>query len=90
MITVHLPVDVADEFHADHTMTLDARTCAEWLESLNAMYPGMRSWLVEADGRFREHLSVFISGRRLPPRAHASEPLASGAEVWVIRAISGG
>lgn len=90
MITVHLPVDLADEFQANPVVTLAAGTCAEMLQSLNLQYPGMASWLAESDGRFREHLSVFISGRRLAPRAHVSVPLADGSEVWILRAISGG
>lgn len=90
MITVHLPVDLAAEFRAESVVTVEARTCTEMLESLNRQYPGMTSWLAESDGRFREHLSVFVSGRRLPPRAHVSVPLADGAELWILRAISGG
>jgi molybdopterin synthase sulfur carrier subunit len=90
MITVHLPVNLADEFHADSVVTVEARTCAEVLQSLNRQYPGMASWLAEPDGRFREHLSVFVSGRRLTPRAHVSMPLADDSEIWILRAISGG
>lgn len=91
MITVHLPVSLADEFQADAVLTVAAAsTCAEVLQSLNHQYPGMASWLAESDGRFREHLSVFVSGRRLAPHAHVSVPLADGAEIWILRAISGG
>lgn len=90
MITVHLPVDLADEFQADRVVTVPDGSCAEMLQSLNRKYPGMASWLAESDGCFREHLSVFISGRRLAPRANISVPLADGSEVWILRAISGG
>lgn len=90
MITVHLPGNLADEFRADPVVTIPAQTCAEVLQSLNRQYPGMASWLAEPDGRFREHLSIFVSGRRLAPRAHVSAPLADGSEVWILRAISGG
>lgn len=90
MITVHLPVDLANEFQAHHVVTVAARTGAEVLQALDLQYPGIASWLAESDGRFREHLSVFISGRRLVPRAHVSVPLADGSEVWILRAISGG
>jgi hypothetical protein len=90
MITVHLPVDLADAFQADPVLIVEARTCAEALQSLDHQYPGMASWLAESDGRFREHLSIFISGRRLAPRANVSAPLADGSEVWILRAISGG
>jgi len=90
MITVHLPVSLAEEFQAEQVLTVASRTCAEVLQSLNARYPGMASWLAEPDGCFREHLSVFVSGRRLAPRAQTSVPLDDGCEIWILRAISGG
>lgn len=90
MITVHLPANLADEFQAESVVTVAVRTCAEMLESLNRQYSGMASWLAEPDGRFREHLSVFVSGRRLAPRAHVSAPLPDGSEIWILQAISGG
>ncbi|MHB1611259.1 MAG: MoaD/ThiS family protein [Sulfobacillus sp.] len=90
MITIHLPANLADEFRADPVLTMTARTYAEMLQALDNQYPGMASWLVEPDGRFREHLSIFVSGRRLAPRAHASASLTDGSEVWILRAISGG
>jgi len=90
MITVHLPGNLAEEFQADVVVTVTGQTFAEVLQSLNGKYPGMASWLAEPDGRFREHLSVFVSGRRLAPRTDASMSLADGSEVWILQAISGG
>lgn len=90
MITVHLPVILAEEFHAGAIQTVEAATCSDLLAALNQRFPGMASWLVEADGRFRENLSVFISGRRLPPRVHVSTELTDGSDVWILHAISGG
>jgi hypothetical protein len=90
MITVHLPVDLAHEFDADAVITVQATTCAEMLTCLDKMYPGMASWLASADGRFRQNLGVFISGRRLAPSSSLSTPVDAGSEVWLLRAISGG
>ncbi len=90
MITVHLPGSVTDAFHADPVISLAAHTLSDVLQRLDQTWPGMASWLVEPDDCFRENLSVFISGRRLPPRAHVSTPVGDAAEVWILRAISGG
>ncbi|WDL95110.1 MoaD/ThiS family protein [Alicyclobacillus sp. ALC3] len=90
MITVHLPGSLTDQFHADPVVSLPAQTLSDVLVWLDGTWPGMASWLVEPDGCFRENLSVFISGRRLPPRAHVSTPVGDVAEVWILRAISGG
>ncbi|MCL6452392.1 MAG: MoaD/ThiS family protein [Alicyclobacillus sp.] len=90
MITVHLPVTLADAFGAEPLVTLPGQTLADVLRSLDARYPGMAAWLVEPDGRLRPHLSVFISGHRLPPQSHISVRLQEDSDVWVLQAISGG
>ena len=90
MITIHLPAILATEFRMDTAQRVEAQTCEEAFASLDLRHPGMSSWIMEPDGRFREHLSVFVSGRRLAPRTHASVSVKDGSEVWILHAISGG
>lgn len=90
MMTVHLPPDLAEEFHADSTLHLPVEALTQLMGALNDRYPGMAGWLTEADGHVREHLSVFVDGRRLRPREDLSIPFATVKEVWILRATSGG
>lgn len=90
MITVHLPPDLVAEFKTQDVLTVQASTCAELLRALDVDHPGMAAWLAEANGRFRQHLSVFVSGRRLPPQSHLAAPIPDHSDVWILRAISGG
>lgn len=90
MITVHLPSDLAEEFHTDPDLILAAGSLKGMLYALDAQHPGMGRWLSEADGSFRQNLSVFVAGRRLTPSEDASTRLPDGAEVWILRAVSGG
>lgn len=89
MITVHLPTDLAAKFRATAQMELSATTLGELVDQLDAQHPGLKHWLVEVDGRFRPHLAVFVSDQR-HARADGATVLADGAEVWVLRAVSGG
>ena len=90
MITVHLPIDLAAEFKIAAMLTTDAADLRDLVSELDRMRPGMAGWLMEADGRFRQHLSIFVSGRRLEPKSPASGSLPDGADVWILRAVSGG
>jgi hypothetical protein len=90
MITVHLPPDLAVEFDIAPTLRLRAGSLEEMVDRLDQEAPGIRSWLSESDGRFRQHLSIFVDGRRLAPRSPATQPLSDNIEVWILRAISGG
>ncbi len=90
MITVHLPGDLADKFGVPRHLPLAADTVGEMVSVLDERYPGIGHWLTEVDGSFRRHLSVFVAGRRLEDSEDAKRPLDEGADVWVMRAVSGG
>ncbi len=90
MITVHLPIDLAGQFKMEAVLNTDAGDLRDLVAHLDRMRPGMAGWLVEPDGRFRQHLSIFVSGRRLETRSPASGRLDDGADVWILRAVSGG
>lgn len=89
MITVHLPLDLSREFRSDAVVHLDGETLGALVGTLESRYPGMSSWLMETTGQFRQHLSVFVAGQRVK-QAGADTPVPDNAEVWVLRAVSGG
>jgi molybdopterin synthase sulfur carrier subunit len=89
MTTVHLPPDLAEQFGAATAVAIPAATLADVVGLLEARHPGIAERLVEADGGFRPHLSVFAGGTR-QASASSSVPLGEGTHVWVLRAVSGG
>lgn len=90
MITVHLPLDLAQEFQTEPMMTLESRDMAEMLAMLDVRHPGMASWLSGSDGRIRQHLSIFVNGQRVNPEEGIPLTLPESSEVWILRAVSGG
>jgi sulfur-carrier protein len=56
------------------------------IDGLDARWPGMRDRLCDSRPAIRRHINVFVEGRR----ATLETPLAPGAQVFVITAISGG
>jgi sulfur-carrier protein len=63
-----------------------AATVGEMVDALDARWPGMRDRLCDSTPRLRRHINVFIDGER----AGLDTPLAAGARVYVIPAITGG
>jgi molybdopterin synthase sulfur carrier subunit len=90
MIKVHLPVDLAEAFGAPVETAVPGRTLTDVLEALEGRYPGLSRWVMDSDGRFRTHLSVFVHGRRVDEAAAPLPGLDEGDEVWILRAVSGG
>lgn len=71
---------------AQPRLTLPAASVAELIDHLDARWPGMGDCLRDSSPAIRRHINVFVSGRRVKLDA----PLAPGADVYILTAISGG
>jgi molybdopterin converting factor small subunit len=86
-VRVTLPGNLVRLFPgAVRQLELPAATVREMIEALDARWPGMRDRLCDARPAIRRHINIFVQGRR----ATLETPLAPGAEVTVLTAISGG
>ncbi len=86
-VRVSLPAALIALFPgAPRELELSAATIAEALGALDQRFPGMRDRLADSTPRIRRHINIFVNGER----ASLETPLAPGAEVLVMTAISGG
>ena len=68
-------------------LELEAATLADLVDGLEQRWPGMRDRVCEPGPQLREHINVFIDGRRERDLAAALE---SGSVVHIIPAVAGG
>ena len=68
------------------TLQIHARTVNEMLDELNQLWPGMRDRLADTSPCVRQHISIFVGGRR----ATLETELRDGVDVVVLTAMSGG
>ena len=66
-------------------LEVSATTVAEAIDGLEARWPGMRDRLCNSTPRIRRNINIFVLGRR----ATLETPLAPGAEVIVMTAVTG-
>ena len=86
-VVVTLPRALLNLFPgAERRVEVPASTVGEMFEALNARWPGMRDRLCDSRPAIRRHINVFVEGER----AKLQTPLAPGAEVFIITAITGG
>jgi molybdopterin converting factor small subunit len=86
-VVVMLPANLVRLFpDAVRQVELPASTVREMIDALDVRWPGMRDRLCDSRPAIRRHINVFVAGRR----ATLETPLAPGAEVTVLTAISGG
>ena len=70
----------------ERRLEVEAATVAELIEALEARWPGMRDRICDTRPEIRRHINVFVDGRRV----RLGAPLAPGADVFILTAISGG
>jgi molybdopterin converting factor small subunit len=84
---VHLPSTLRPLF-ADlpPRLELEAATVGDAIAELDRRWPGLRDRLCEPGPALRKHIHVYVDG----DRGDLSTPVADGARLDVIAAISGG
>ena len=86
-VVVKLPAVLVDLFPGSlRRVELQVATVAEMVDALDALWPGMKDRICDSSPAIRKHMNVFVNGERVKLDA----PLAPGAEVFVLTAISGG
>lgn len=86
-VTVVLPPALLRLFPgAAPRVALAAATVGDMLDALESRWPGMRDRLRDSTPRIRRHINVFVDGER----ATLETPLAAGATVFILTAMSGG
>ena len=86
-VRVRLPAHLLRLFPDGETLAeVAASDVRQLMDALDARWPGMRSRLCDERPAIRRHINVFVDGRR----ARLDTPLAPGADVFILTAISGG
>jgi molybdopterin converting factor small subunit len=71
-------------------MTIKASTIREVLVALEKKYPGISGYLIDDDGRLRQHVNIFVKGELIKDRTKLTDPLSDQDEVLIFQALSGG
>lgn len=91
VIRVIIPQDLAEAVRSPVAIhALSATNLFDCLEQLDVSHPGLRRRVLEVDGVVRPHLNVFVDDLMERRRDARTIPLHDGAEVWIMRAVSGG
>lgn len=72
------------------TLDVTAATLAEALEAAFVRTPPLRGYLLDDQGRVRQHVMIFVDGQPIADRERQSDPLTPASEVYVMQALSGG
>jgi len=72
------------------TREVGGATLRQVLDRYFALNQLARGYVLDDQGRLRQHMAAFIDGRQVLDREGLEDPVAPGAVVDVIQALSGG
>jgi len=75
--------------HAPRVETT-GHTVREALDAVFVDNPMLRSYLLDEQGRLRQHVAIFVNGEMIQDRQSLSEPIQDSDELFVMQALSGG
>jgi sulfur-carrier protein len=90
-VIVHVPRALRGLAGGHETVELPAApTVGTALAALWARHPGLRDRIVDEQGVLRLHVNVFVGGESIRYSGGFDTPLADGAELFILPAVSGG
>jgi hypothetical protein len=69
---------------------VDGNTVREVLDNYFAANERARGYVLDDQGRLRQHMAAFVDGRQVRDRAGLSDPVQPHAVVDIVQALSGG
>ena len=70
--------------------SVQGTTVAECLAAYFAVYPHVRSYVLDEQSRVRRHVAVFVGSEQLTDPAAQSDHVDPATEITVMQALSGG
>ncbi len=89
MPTVHFTANL--QRHLDvPSRTVAGATVREALEAVFMAAPRLRGYIVDDQGRLRQHVAIFVDGQAVMDRKTLGDLVGEASEVYVMQALSGG
>ena len=70
--------------------TVVGTTVAEALAEVFAENPRLGGYVLDEQGRTRQHVMVYLNGRPIDDRLQLSDAVSEDDEIYVMQALSGG
>ena len=60
------------------------------LHSVFEQIPALRGYVLDDQGRLRQHVCIFVDDDRIDFTGSLTHPVSQGSEVYIMQALSGG
>ena len=91
-VTFHIPGALREFTGGRSRVELEGspKTLADALSTLWILYPGVRDRMATEQGQIREHINIFVGDEDVRYTGGLTSPIATGSQISIVPAISGG
>jgi molybdopterin synthase sulfur carrier subunit len=89
-VSVLIPTPLRNLTQNQDTVSVDASTVTELVDTLEQQYPGMGGRLRGEDGSLRRFINIYVNDEDIRFLNGAETPLKEGDQVSIVPAIAGG
>ncbi len=89
-VTVSIPAALRQYTKNSSEVDVDASTVDEVLLKLDALYPGLRAFILDESNRVRRYVNIFVNEEDIRSGDGLTTKLKDGDRVHIIPAIAGG
>jgi molybdopterin synthase sulfur carrier subunit len=89
-VIVRIPIALRKITADQHSVSADANSILECVESLEASYPGLKERLCDEAGEIRRFVNIYVNGEDVRFLQGLTTPLKDGDEVSIVPAVAGG
>ena len=68
----------------------EGNNVAQVLEAVNELYPGIKGYIVDEQGKLRQHVNIFIHNAMVKDKDTLTDQVKSEDEIYIMQALSGG
>ena len=69
---------------------MTASSVSEIVKGLDQKYPGLKDYLVDEQGRLRQHVNIFIGDKLIKDKEKLTDHVTDTDEIFIMQALSGG
>ena len=89
-MSVNIPVALRQYTQNQADLQVDASTVQEVLQKLDALFPGLKAFILDESSGLRRYVNVFVNGKDIRSGEGMTTKLKDGDRVHIIPAVAGG
>ena len=89
-VNVNIPAALRQYTQNRSELQVDASTVREALQKLDALFPGLKAFILDESAGLRRYVNIFVNGKDIRAGEGVTTKLKEGDQVRIVPAVAGG